>query len=518
MYEEEEGQEDLIDPLAFFNTLLGGDILFERLMNFFRRKGGEMGMVDSLERITDHSKIGVDKEEYARIADNMRIYAGHYDDVVYINSNGREVSRPFKPLNIAKIVSRKMAKLVFNEGVTISVDNEADDAFIQDVFNENRFTKNFGEQLEAGFAIGGLVLRPYYDANTEQIKISFVQADSFFPLQSSSNDISEGAIAHRTAVAEGKKNLYYTLLEFHEWSNGDYVISNELYQSERKESVGVRVPLSTLEKYEDLEDEITLENFHRPSFVYIKMAGRNNIDLNSPLSLGVIDNSKKQIIDINEKYDQFMWEISEAGRKIIASDEFFKVRFDSHGHPMKNFDDKTSVFHKLRSDDMTLEEFSPNLRQEQFIESINFILRIIELQTGLSVGTFSFDGQSVKTATEVVSENSETYATRSDNVIIIQEALTELIISIFDLAEAYGLYNRSEDSEIMINFDDGVFQSQDSKLEFYGKAKSYDLIPKSIAMQRVFNISEEEANKWLDTMTDEKPQPFNTADIFGEPE
>src|SRR5699024_8235299 len=200
------------------------------------------------------------------------------------------------------------------------------------------------------------------------------------------------------------KTFYYTLLEFHEWNGRNYQISNELYQSEYAGVVGVKVPLTTLDKYAELEEVVELENFTRPVFVYIKLAGRNNIDLDSPLSLGIIDNSKKQFIDINEKYDQFMWEVSEAGRKIIASDEFFKVRYDGNGKRVENFDNKTSVFHKMRTDDPTLREFSPALRQEQFIETINFILRIIELQTGLSSGTFSFDGQSVKTATEVVSE------------------------------------------------------------------------------------------------------------------
>ncbi|WP_448667503.1 phage portal protein [Aerococcus viridans] len=471
--------------------------MFERFFNFFRRGGAKLGMVEHLNNITDHQKIGVKQIEYTRIAENERIYGAKFKNVEYINSHGVSTERPFKSINVAKIVARKMAKLVFNEGVSIDIEQEAENDFIQDVFNDSRFIKNFGEQLEAGYAIGGLVLRPYVDTSTGKVKISFVQADSFYPLETNTNDITEGAIAHRTVVTEGKKTFYYTLLEFHEWNGRNYQISNELYQSEYAGVVGVKVPLTTLDKYAELEEVVELENFTRPVFVYIKLAGRNNIDLDSPLSLGIIDNSKKQFIDINEKYDQFMWEVSEAGRKIIASDEFFKVRYDGNGKRVENFDNKTSVFHKMRTDDPTLSEFSPALRQEQFIETINFILRIIELQTGLSSGTFSFDGQSVKTATEVVSENSETYATRSDNILIVEQALKELIITIFDLAAAYELHPLPEKLDINIDFDDGVFQSQESKLEYYGKATTYQLIPKVISMQRMYGISEDEAGEWL---------------------
>ncbi|MBU5584950.1 poly(3-hydroxybutyrate) depolymerase, partial [Enterococcus sp. S181_ASV_20] len=64
-----------------------------------------------------------------------------------------------------------------------------------------------------------------------------------------------------------------------------------------------------------------------------------------------------------------------------------------------SFDSKTSVYQRLKSDEPFIDEFSPSLRSTEFIDSINFILRIIELHTGFSSGTFSFDGQSVKTAT-----------------------------------------------------------------------------------------------------------------------
>ncbi|WP_227644898.1 hypothetical protein [Enterococcus faecium] len=112
---------------------------------------------------------------------------------------------------------------------------------------------------------------------------------------------------------------------------------------------------------------------------------------------------------------------------------------------MKRFDSKTSVFQRLKSDEPFIDEFAPSLRSTEFIASINFILRIIELQTGFSSGTFSFDGQSVKTATEIISENSETFSTRSDNVLIVEEALKELITTIFELAEAYKLFNSVKD-------------------------------------------------------------------------
>ncbi|WP_138090859.1 phage portal protein [Halalkalibacterium halodurans] len=471
--------------------------MFERIKNFFRKGGAKIGMVQSLQKITDHPKIAVPQEEYQRIEENIQLYRSQFDDVEYVNSEGELAERPFHSLNVPKVVSKKLAKLVFNEGCAIEMENDTSNDFLQDVFNHNKFRKNFGEQLEAGYAIGGLVLRPYVDTESKRIKISHCLADAFYPLQSNTSDVSEAAIATVTRETEGKKTIYYTLLEFHEWRNSEYWIRNELYRSERKEVVGVQVPLDSLDKYKDLEAEVQMKNFSRPLFIYIKLAGKNNVNLSSPLSLGVIDNAKRQIKDINEKYDEFMWEIEEARRKILASDHFFKVRFDEKGKPVRRFDSKTSVYQKLKTDEPFIDEFVPSLRAKEFIESINFILRTIELQTGFSAGTFSFDGHSVKTATEIISENSETFSTRSDNVLIVSEALKELVITIFELAAAYGLHPMPQDLKVVIDFDDGVFESQDSKLNYYGKAVTLKLMPQVEAIQRMFGLSEETAQKWV---------------------
>ncbi|HAQ4681204.1 TPA: phage portal protein [Enterococcus faecium] len=469
--------------------------MFDKLKALFRIGGAKIGMVETLNSITNHPKIAMSDSELNRIRYNKEIYRNVYGDIEYINSDGYRQTRPFHSLNVSKVVSRKLSKLVFNDGCNISLDDEKADEFLQSVFADNKFRKNFGEELEAGYAIGGLALRPYVDTNSGKIKISFCRADTFFPLQSNTNDISEAAIATVTQQAEGQKTIYYTLLEFHEWVDGKYRIRNELYRSEEQKQVGVRIPLNSLEKYKNLQEETILDGFSRPLFVYIKLAGKNNINLDSPLSLGVIDNAKRQLADINEKYDEFMWEIEEARRKILASDHFFRVKYDSNGKPVKRFDSKTSVFQRLKSDELFIDEFAPSLRSTEFIASINFILRIIELQTGFSSGTFSFDGQSVKTATEIISENSETFSTRSDNVLIVEEALKELITTIFELAAAYKLFNPVKELGINIDFDDGVFQSQDAKADNYSKLVTAGLTSKLNAIQKLTGATEKEAKR-----------------------
>nr|WP_276008839.1 phage portal protein [Aequitasia blattaphilus] len=460
-----------------------------------------MGLVDSLGSILDHPKIAMPKDEYERILENKRIYTQQFGKVYYLSSEGKQEERDYHSLNVAKIAARKMSKLIFNEGCEIKADEDNANEFLENVFRTNKFRKNFGDELEAGYAISGLVLRPYVDGN--QIKIAYCHADSFFPLESNTNDISEAAISTVTQMVEDKKTIYYTLLEFHEWVEDAYVISNELYRSEDKGKVGIRVPLTALDKYADLEASVILKGFSRPLFVYIRLAGKNNANLNSPLGAGIIDNGKKQLLDINDKYDQFMWEIDKAASKILASDHFFTVRYDTKGNPIQRFDSKTDIYQRLKTDEPFIDAFAPSLRATEYIESINFLLRIFEMQTGFSVGTFSFDGETIKTATEVISDNTETFSTRSDNVLIIEDALKELVITIFELARAYGLYAK-DPGDVSIDFDDGVFVSKEAQLDYNLKAVQGDMMPIVEAIKRQFGLTDKEAKTWYNNIQHER--------------
>lgn len=506
----------------------GGGNMFRRIINFFKKGGAKLGMVDELDTVVSHPRIAVDDEQYNRIRENIRLYESKFPDVTYLNAEGEEKTRPFRSLNTSKVIARKLSKLIFNEGVTIESDDKTVDEFIKDVFKTNKFRKNFGEELEAGYAIGGLAVRPYFDPEANTIKISYAQADSFFPLQSNVNDVSEAVFVTQDTVVEEGEKTYYTLFEFHTWEQDTYVIQNELFRSEKVEKVGFKVPLHSLEKYEDLEERSELKNFSRPLFSYIKLAGKNNSDLNSPLSLGIIDNSRQQFRDINEVYDMFMHETKKSGRKIVASDQFFRTKYTEDGRPFHTFHRDDDTFRRIRTDNMDdfeMKEFLPTLRQDEFIEIVDFLLRTIEMQTGFSAGTFSFDGSSVKTATEVIAENSDTYSTRQDNVLIVKDAIQELVISILELAESQGLIVVPDKYSITIDFDDGVFESKDSKLEYYMKAYNGGFIPQVEVIQRLFGLSEKDAVKWFEMIVLEtqgldptEQEARADTDLYGEEE
>lgn len=60
--------------------------MFERVKALFRIGGAKVGVVQTLNDITDHPKISVNSNEFNRIRENRRIYKNTFPDVSYINA------------------------------------------------------------------------------------------------------------------------------------------------------------------------------------------------------------------------------------------------------------------------------------------------------------------------------------------------------------------------------------------------------------------------------------------------
>lgn len=454
----------------------------------------------NLTNITDHPKIAVSSAEYDRIRENVRYFSGRYPQVEYRDSNGTKNKRDFNHLPVGRTAAKKIASLVFNEQAEIKLDDEQADKFIKTQLQNDRFTKNFERYLESCLALGGLAMRPYVD--DDRVRVSFIQAPVFLPLQSNTQDVSSAAIVTKTIKTEGNKQKYYTLIEFHEWSKDGYTITNELYKSDNQNVVGSRVLLSEL--YEDLEEVVELNGLSRPLFTYLKTPGMNNKDINSPLGLSIFDNAKTTIDFLNTTYDEFMWEVKMGQRRVAVPSQMIKTEYNQDGDNVvvkREFEAGHNVYEQFDSGDIDkgigITDLTTPIRSDDYIKAINKGLSLFEMQIGVSAGMFSFDGKSMKTATEIVSENSDTYQMRNSIVSLVEQSLKELIISMLELAKAYKLYsgNIPEMDKISVNLDDGVFTDRNVELEYWIKVVNAGFGTDTMAIEKVLNVTPEKAKK-----------------------
>lgn len=488
-------------------------------------------MVNELTSITDDPRISIASDEYDRIAVAEQYYRDDLGKVKYKNSYGNQQTRDLMSTNVTKMAARRLSSIIFNEQCAVTVDDDQTNELVNEVFKNNDFYNQYEEKLEEAIALGGGAIRPYVDNG--EIKLAWINANQFYPLHSNKNEIDEAAIASQTTVTENGSNAYYTLLEFHQWNDdGSYHITNELYRSDSASSVGVQVPLDSLDEYAGLQPEVTLTGLKSPLFAYFKTPGANNKRLDSPLGLGLVDNSKKIIDAINQTHDSYYWEVKMGQRRVAVPAEMIKPgttfgndEVDEQRPPV--FDPEENVFVQMYGDEeMKITDLTSPIRNDQYQATMNFFLEEFENAIGLSQGTFTSTPSGVQTATEVVTNNSMTYQTRSSYLTQVSKQIKGLVIAILELMECGGLFDDGkarwsgdpESVDINIDFADGVFTDKTTQFTQDSQAVTMGVMPKKRFLMRNFSLDEEQADQWLAELNGEQPeQDTNSFEETGDP-
>ena len=402
-------------------------------------------------------------------------------------------------MDMAKAVCSEMAGLVWGEECTVSATVEGREdtdenpdplnAFVQMVLRKNAFHTKMQESIEEGLALGGSALKTWaesrHDENgneipdTRKIMIGYAMADQFIPISWDNAKVTEGVFVSRIA----KGGYYYTRLEWHKWNGLTYVITNELYRAEMQNGknpdetqdiLGVRYPLSEIYPY---LDEVTEIPVTESLFTYWRTPIANNLDDNSPLGMSVYGNALDTLRALDICYDSFVREFRLGKKRIIVPARAVRSVVDPQtGKLCRYFDANDETYEALASDtpdDLKIQDNSVTLRVDEHVSAINAFLSILCMQVGFSAGTFTFDEHTgLKTATEVVSENSKTYKTIKTIQNQLRPAIEHLVRNIIDVAVLYDLDFEgqkvaslvSKGFNINVTFDDGVTQDRQTNI------------------------------------------------------
>lgn len=394
--------------------------------------------------------------------------------------------------------------------------------FIEQWLEQSGVNRNLESKLEQGIPSGGFAARPYVDGN--QIKLAWIRADQFFSLDSNTEEISQAAIASKSVKVVNKQRYYYTLLEFHQWnSDGSYQITNELYKSTDSKQVGEQVSLGTDDMYGDIEPQTTFSGFKRPLFVYFKCPGQNNLAPESPLGVGFVNNCQNILDAVNYTHDSFVWEVRMGRRKVIIPADAMRPGDDIHQGVHFDPDNDTYLALQAGLDSQdTITEINPDIRVQEYDQTMQHFLHELENAIGLSNGTFSTDSSTgVTTATQVVSENSMTYQTRASYLNRVSKFLSELIQSVVQLAQASDLFDGGkallpatdvDDLQVSVHYDDGVFVDKDAQAKQDLLSVQAGTMPKKQYIMRTYGKSEADADEWLAEIKAETPEPSSSSE------
>lgn len=409
-------------------------------------------------------------------------------------------TRKMERMDTPKAICAELASLVWGEECTINVtqagyDSESGEsdplgAFVQHVLVGNAFHAKMQEHIEQSLALGGGALKVWYEEKhdesgnvlpgTGKIQIGYCMADQFVPTAWDNAKVTEGVFISRQA----KGGYYYTRLEWHKWNGLTYTVSNELYRSdmqkgktgaEAQDILGYRYPLNVI--YPFLQEHTEIPGLTESLFSYYRTPIANNLDDNSPLGMSIYGNALSTLHAIDICYDSFVREFRLGKKRIIVPAKAVRTVVDPMTGQMRRYFDATDeTYEALNVDDAEALKISDNsveLRVEEHIAALNAFLSILCLQVGFSANTFTFDQkEGLKTATEVVSENSKTYKTIKTMQNQLRPAIELLVHNIIAVAALYDVEWEGRKVadlaaggyEVSVVFDDGVTQDRQTNL------------------------------------------------------
>lgn len=442
-------------------------------------------------------------------------YRGSVNDFHYYNAklvDGSSCEMERKTLNMPKKVCEDFSNLLWSKRAEIKLDTKKATERLWKVLDskENCFSINFPAFLEKEYALGTMATVVY--KKNDKTVIDYVEGDVILPFSYTNTYINGIITVSREVKGTNNHKKYYTLLTYHEYKEGNYYRTNELYVSKDGNSLGKLIPFN--EKYENvLEDEI-IETEH-PRFQVWTLPIANNFDTNSPMGLSILANHLDKFKAIDIKYDSFDHEFSSGKRRILIDRNAVKRKatgVDDNNNIIYTsyFDADDDIYVAIEGmENEPVKDINFDLRSQQHIEAINAELNYLSAGVRLGNNFYSFDGTGVKTATEVISENSDTFRTKEQHQISLYDHLYDLVACI---CEMEGIKYK----EISITFDDSIVQDEESLINRGIALCNAGLISKEKFMKKYLHYEDAEIKEELiKIQEDNKVVKPEGLDFFG---
>ena len=389
--------------------------------------------------------------------------------------NGTSVNCLRHSLGMAKKVCEDMADLLLNERVTITIADQTTDAFVKGVLETNTWEELGNEFQEWKSALGTVAYVVYIkDAVVDEagnmtggsVGINYVEAANIYPTSWQNKVITE-CIFTFPKTYKRKKYVhfqYHRIEDVPGENRKQYVIENTVV--ENTSGSGRELTPDQWEEiptFSGLAERIETGS-DQPLFIIDRLNMVNNADddTTNPMGVSLFANAIDIIRKIDLEYDSYANEFSLGRKRIFVAPEFLS---NTNGSPV--FDPNDSVFYELPEDYFknaeskeAIREINMELRIEEHSKAINDDLNWLSFKCGFGTDRYKFEAGSVKTATEVISENSDMYRSLTKHELVLNRVLIQLIQTIIRAGISIGIPGLQENTDVTIQFDDSIIEDK----------------------------------------------------------
>jgi A118 family predicted phage portal protein len=347
-------------------------------------------------------------------------------------------------LRLEQGIVREFANITLNE-MTSKVTVDRLDKIYQNAI------KDLNENLQSGLALGAFVIKPLGED-----KVEYVTQDNFIPLEFDSRGRLMKVVFIETKQVD--KDNIYRRFEYHAVDKKGLTITNKAYHSKSTNELGWEIPLTDIDDWADLVPEIWYP-FPKPDFGYYRNPIKNTID-NSFNGVSVFDAKISTIKKADIQFGRLDWEFESGERAIHADPAAFKTDKVTGEKKLPKLNKRLyrAVDVAKKDGEELLDTYSPEMREQSFINGLEEYKRDIEFGVGLAYGDLSNPAIIEKTATEVRAAKLRKYNT----VTAIQNNLRECLS---DLVDALAFYNSLTTSgyKYVCDFKDSILIDEETE-------------------------------------------------------
>lgn len=429
----------------------------------------------------------VDGSMTAHIAEWRSWYAcdGDFFKVPYVTTNGRRKHRARASLHPARRVCREMASLILTEDTTVSVDAPGANKWLQSYLARANFWPTGQVIVEKAFAMGTAAWALSFNVRErdEDTNIGLRRYDArmIVPLSWDDEGVSECAFCTRVRF----KGRAMDQLQAMTREGDGYHIRTWLFYKGRELNP---------ERYGMIADFPTYSEY-KP-FGIFKPGIDNIYDDLSPYGASIVADAIGAVKAVDAAWDSIVQEVVLTQPRVFADESMLDVRReDGKAVPTGMSDDM--LFRKMAGTGVEhyLQIFSPSIRMEQLRLALDTALAELGDSCGFGQNYFTLGkAGGIKTATEVVSDNSTLMRNVRKHENVIRGAIQDVVSALLDNARTHCAADIERNfGPVSVEFDDSVIVDTQTEKAAMLNEIAAGVRPKWHYLVKFDGMSEEEA-------------------------
>lgn len=342
-------------------------------------------------------------------------------------------------LRIEQAICQEFANVVTSE-MSLEVTDKQMNERISEIISD------LAENLQDGLGLGSFIMRPVGN------KVEYLGPNKFIPVKW---DIDGSLLDVYLVEIRDIDLVRYYRFERHNITSGHLVITNEAYKG-TKAAIGRKIALDSIEEWKTLSEETSFPKMSKMDIGYYRNPIKNRID-NSMMGVSIFEATIDQIEKADVQFGRLEWEYQSAERAIHVDDQALEGAKLPSGSKRLYRGLHNIAIGANGAEDL-FEEFSPTIRDENFIRGLNEYFRRIEFNVSLAYGDLSNVELVEKTATEIKTSRQKKY-----NMVNAIERNLEKCLKGFVDAYAFYMAKMTIGYEVNITFKDSVLTNEETE-------------------------------------------------------